>query len=111
LNVPFRRTVVTSSYVADRAVVWAWYPEWKDRVASVWLWFERVRIESGRIVLHVEVMQPVKVAQHESGPESGGTPFTRVAVDLYGASFKSTMRGKQVTIMFKIMYAHLESFG
>ena len=53
-------------------------------------------------------MQPVKITQHEPGPESGGAPFTRIAVDFYGASFEPTMRGKQVTIMVKIMYTNLE---
>ena len=34
----------------------------KMRVTPVWLWLEWVRIESGGIVLHIEIMQPIEIA-------------------------------------------------
>jgi len=36
-------------------------------------------------------------------------PFTRVVVDSYGASFESAMRGKEVAIVFEVVYPHFES--
>src|SRR5262249_52906416 len=89
--------------------VWARHPKWEDGVTPVWLWLEWVRVEGGGIVLHVEIMQPIKIAQHKNRPESPGAPFTCIAVDSRGAFFKSATRGKQMAVMFKIVYTYFES--
>ena len=80
-------------------------------MTSVWLRLEWVRVERGRIVLHIEIMQPIEITQHEPRPESRRAPFSRIVVDSYHASFELAMRGKEVAIMFKIVYSNLESAG
>ena len=95
----------------DRTAIWARHPKWEDGVTAVRLWLEGVRVEGGRIVLHVEIMQPIEIAQHKPRPESRCPPFTRVVVDSYGASFESAMRGKEMAIMFKIVDPNFESAG
>src|SRR5439155_21928210 len=97
--------------MVDGAVVWARDPKWEDSLTPIWLRLEWVGVEGGRIVLHIEIMQPIEITQHEPRPESRCAPFTRIAVDPYGASFESTIRGKEMTIMLKIMYSDFEPPG
>src|SRR6266480_3795700 len=97
--------------MVDGAVVWARDPKWEDSLTPIWLRLEWVGVEGGRIVLHIEIMQPIEVTQHEPRPESRCAPFTRIAVDLCRASFEPAARGKEMAIMFKIVYPNLESSG
>ena len=78
-------------------------------MTSVWLWLEWVRVERGRIVLHVEIVQPIEITQHESRSEPRRAPFTRIVVNSYGAPFEPATRGKEMAIMFKIVYPNFES--
>ena len=71
-------------------VIWVRHPEWENGMASVWLWLEWVRVECRGIVLHIEIMQPIEIAQHEARSESRGSPFTCVAVDSLGTPFEPT---------------------
>ena len=38
-------------------------------------------------------------------------PFARITIDSYGAPFEAAMRGKEMAVMFKIVYSNLESLG
>src|SRR6266699_78136 len=97
--------------MVDGAVAWARHPEWEDGVTSIGLRLKRVRIKGRCVVLHIEGVQPIEITQHEPRPESRCAPFTRVAVDLCRASFEPAVRGKEMAIMFKIVYPDLESSG
>src|SRR4029077_1610628 len=73
------------------------------------LWFEWIRIESGCIVLHVEIVQPIEITQHESRSESRRASFARIIVDSHGAALELATREKETAIVFKIVYPNLES--
>ena len=80
-------------------------------MAPLGLRFEWIRVESGRIVLHVEIVQPIEITQHESRSESRRSPLARIAIDFRRAAFEPATRGKEVTIVFKIVYANFEPVG
>jgi hypothetical protein len=61
--------------------------------------------------LHVEIVQPIEITQHESRSESRRSPLARVAVDSHGAALELATREKETAIMFKVVYANLESTG
>src|SRR5437667_4166247 len=65
-----------------RSIV-AWYPEWENRVDAVRLRFERIGVESGRIVKNVEVLDPFEVVKHEGGAEPDGVPFLQIPIDRF----------------------------
>ena len=60
-NVTVGRRVDGCLSILVRVAIWIRNPEGKDRVAALGLRFEWIRIESGRIVLHVEVVQPIEI--------------------------------------------------
>ena len=80
-------------------------------MTPVWLWLEWVRVERGGIVLHIEIMQPVKIAQHEPRPEPDRSPLSDVAIDSRSMPFEVAMRGKEPAIVFKVVYSDFESVG
>ena len=69
-------------------VIWAWHPERKHSVTSVWLRLKWVRVERGCIVLHVEIIQPIEIAQHEPRSKSRYPPFTCIADNSLGAAIE-----------------------
>jgi hypothetical protein len=95
----------------DRLAIRIRDPEWKDSMAALGLRFEWIRIESGRIVLHVEVVQPIEITQHEPRSESRRSPLARIGVDSRGVPNELATRGKEMAIVFKIVYANLEAVG
>ena len=59
-----------------------WNYEGEYRVATLWLRFERIRIERGRIVFDIEFLQPIEIIKHEPCAESDSVPLLQIAIDL-----------------------------
>src|SRR5882724_5038894 len=95
----------------DRLAIRIRDPEWKDSMAALGLGFEWIRIKSGGIVLHVELVQPIEVTQHESRSESRRFPLARISIDFGGVPREPATRGKEMAIVFKIVYPNLEAVG
>src|SRR5207248_1443714 len=110
-NVTVGRRVDGCLSILVRVAIWIRNPEGKDRVAALGLRFEWIRIESGRIVLHVEVVQPIEITQHESRSESRRSPLARISVNFGRVPHELATRGKEMAIVFKIMYTNLEAVG
>lgn len=64
------------------APFWPWYPEWKDRPDAGRFRFERVRIESRRVVFRCQFICPCQTVMHERRAEARGVPVAKVLADL-----------------------------
>jgi len=110
-NVTAGRRLDGWSLIPDRFAIWIRDPEGKDCVPALGLRFEWIRIESGRIVLHVEVVQPIEITQHEPRSESRRSPLARISIDSRGVPREPATRGKEMAVVFKIVYPNLEAVG
>src|ERR1700756_1673462 len=61
LNIAPRRTVDNCSFKVNGAAVWVWHPEWEDSVTAVGLRLKWVRIKGRRVVLNIEIVQPIEI--------------------------------------------------
>src|ERR1700730_10570243 len=78
-------------------------------MAPLRLWLKGIGIESGSIVLDVEIVQPIQLMQHEARPESGRAPLIDIMVDMRGLTSELTARCKKVTIVLEIVHAYFKS--
>ena len=85
------------------------HPKRKDSITSFGLRLKRVGIERGRIILNIQLMEPIQLVQHEPGPKSYSVPVAQVAVDAHGSPAKLAARRKKPAVVFKVVYSHLES--
>jgi len=70
---------------------------------------ERIGVERRCVILNIEVMQPIELAQHKARPKTGSFPFTKIVIDPSGALFELAPRREQPAIMSKIVNPNLES--
>src|SRR5215472_8568993 len=88
-----------------------WYPEWENGMPAFGLRLEWVRVECGCIVLHIEIVQPIEIVQHETGPKTSRFPIAQVAIDPRGVAVEPIPGRKQPTIMSEVVNADLEPIG
>jgi len=66
----------------------ALHPKRKDRAGANGHRFERVSVEGREVVLDVEIVVPVEVAQHEARAEAGGAPVSQIAINPPGLPYE-----------------------
>src|SRR5712691_4537288 len=69
----------------------------------------RVRIEKGAVVLDLERLHPLWMAQREGGTKAGGSELPQVVVDSPHALAKLRLRCEVATVVLEPMHAHLEA--
>src|SRR6185503_1153051 len=84
-------------------------PEWKNRIDTIGLRFERIGVERRGIVEHLEVVNPIEVVVHEARTKADRVPLLEVLIDLLCATPKAGPRPIQLAIMLEIMNADFES--
>ena len=70
-----------------------------------------IRVESGSIVLYVEIMQPIQFMQHETRSESGRAPFIDVVINVSGFTGELAARCEEMTIVLEIVHAYFKSIA
>src|SRR5438477_12985009 len=84
------------------------YPEGENCMAALWLRLERVGIESGGIILDIELMKPIQLVEHKTRSKSCRIPVAEITVNPRGLAAKPSPRYKQSAIVFKIVYTYFE---
>ena len=86
-------------------------PKRKDGMPAFRLGLERVGIERRGIVLDLQLVEPIEVLQHETGPESVGIPLLQMLIDAHRLPFKSGEGGKKMPIVPEIVNSDFKPIG
>ena len=73
------------------------------------LGLEWVRVECGRVIKHIQFVNPFQIPQHEPRPKTFGVPLTQEMVDPFGARLKSLLRLEELSVVTMVMHAHFET--
>src|SRR5947207_9843568 len=83
--------------------------KWKDCVHAVRLRLERVGVECRGVVLDVQLVQPVKLVQHETGSKADCIPLFQMAVYPPGVRLEVPPRPVEFSIVLQVMDADFEA--
>ena len=81
----------------------------ENRVGTFGLGLEGIRVKSGRVVKHVQIMKPVQLMEHEPRTESNRSPLLEVFVDAFRLPAEAVPGFVQMPVVIQVMNSHLES--
>src|SRR3989442_14501842 len=87
------------------------HPKGENGAYAVWLRLKRIRIKSGGVIGHFEVVKPFEVVEHEPGAKTDGAPFFEVMV--YAGRFLSEFAAGTigVAVIAQILDADFKNHG
>ncbi len=86
-----------------------WNPVGKNGVRPSRLGFEWIRVKGRAVVIDIQIMEPIELAQHEAGSEPFGLPLVKVVINAPRLGMETGTRTIELPIVLEIMDSDFKS--